>query len=81
MEIIQKIQSEILDPIIVLLFGVAVVYFLYGLLKFIQNPDNATAQQEGRQHMLWGVIGIFLMIAVYGLLNFAANIVGAPRPY
>lgn len=81
MEIIEKIQSEILDPIIVLLFGVAVVYFLYGLLKFMQNPDNTTAQQEGRQHMLWGVIGIFIMIAVYGILNFAANVVGAPRPY
>jgi len=80
-DIIEKIQSEILDPIIILLFGVAVVYFLYGLLKFIQNSDNEDAQKEGKQHMLWGVIGIFFMIAVYGILNFAANVVGAPRPY
>lgn len=81
MEIIATIQREILNPLIVLLFAVAVGYFLYGLLKFMQNQDNETAQSEGKQHMVWGVIGIFLMIAVYGILNLVANTVGYARPF
>lgn len=81
MEIISKIQSEILNPLITLLFAAAVGYFLYGLLKFIQNQDSETAQGEGKQHMVWGVVGIFLMIAVYGILNLIANTVGYPKPF
>lgn len=78
---IATIKSEILNPIIVLLFALAVGYFLYGLLKFMQNQDNETAQSEGKQHMVWGVIGVFLMIAVYGILNLLANTVGYAKPF
>lgn len=52
-----------------LLFALATFYFLFGLLKFIQNQDDENAQEDGKRHMVWGVIGIFLMMAVYGILN------------
>lgn len=78
---IETIKSEILNPIITLLFAAAVGYFLYGLLNFMQNQDNETAQTEGKHHMVWGVIGVFLMIAVYGILNLLANTVGYVKPF
>lgn len=58
-----------------LLFALAAFYFLFGLLKFIQNQDNETAQEEGKSHMIWGVVGIFLMVAVYGILNLIGSTV------
>lgn len=76
MTIIERLNDLILNPIIYLLFAVAVFYFLFGLLKFIQNQDNETAHEEGKQHMLWGVIGVFLMIAVYGILNLIGATLG-----
>ena len=65
----QKINDAILTPIIVLLFALAVGYFLLGLVKFIRNQDNETELEEGKQHMVWGVIGISIMVGVYGILN------------
>lgn len=58
-----------------LLFALATLYFLFGLMKFIQNQDDENAQEEGKRHMVWGVIGIFLMIAVYGILNLIGTTV------
>lgn len=81
MEVIAKIQSEILNPIITLLFAAAVGYFLYGVLVFMQNQDSPTEQGIGKKHMVYGIIGIFLMIAVYGILNLIANTVGYARPF
>ena len=69
MNIMQKINDAILTPIIVLLFALAVGYFLLGLVKFIRNQDNETELEEGKQHMVWGVIGISIMVGVYGILN------------
>lgn len=81
MEVIAKIQSEILNPIITLLFAAAVGYFLYGVLVFIKNQGSDKEQDVGKLHMVWGVVGIFLMIAVYGILNLIANTVGYARPF
>lgn len=81
MDIIAKIKSEILNPLITLLFAAAVGYFLYGVMVFIRNQGSEKDQEVGKQHMVWGVIGIFLMIAVYGILNLIANSVGYARPF
>ena len=67
--VVEKLKSEIIQPIIVLLIAVAVGYFLFGLMEFVRNQDNETAQEEGKQHMLWGVIGVAIMFSVYGILN------------
>lgn len=76
MTIIEKLNDLILNPLITLLFAVALGYFLFGLLRFIQNQDDANAQEEGKRHMVWGVIGIFLMVAVYGILNLIGATLG-----
>jgi len=69
MDIIQNVKDEILTPLVVLLFALATGYFLYGLMKFIQNQDNEIEQDEGKRHMVWGIVGIALMVGVYGILN------------
>ncbi len=51
------------------MFALAVLYFLYGVSEFIRNQDNEEAQTAGKQHMFWGVVGVFLMMAVFGILG------------
>lgn len=75
MDIIQKINSNILQPLISLLMALAVGYFLYGVMKFVQNQDNEEAQAEGKSHMVWGVVGLAIMMSVFGILNFINSFV------
>lgn len=75
MNIIQKVNDSILQPLIALLMATAVAYFLFGVMKFVKNQDNEDAQVEGKKHMLWGVIGIAIMVSVYGILNFINSFV------
>lgn len=76
MTIIQKLNANILQPIIQILFAVAIGYFFYGVMKFVMNQDNDEAQEEGKKHMLWGIVGIAIMFSVYGILNFINSTVG-----
>jgi uncharacterized membrane protein YidH (DUF202 family) len=80
MNIIEKINDAVLTPIVYLLFALAVGYFLYGLMKFIQNQDNETAQGEGKRHMVWGIVGIAIMVGVYGLLNLVQSSISGITP-
>ena len=57
-------------PVVIAL---AVLYFLWGLAKFILNADDPEAQKSARGIMIWGVIIIFVMGAVWGLVNVIGN--------
>lgn len=74
---IGKISTLILNPIIALLFALATAYFIYGVVQYIWNPDNAEARETGRQSMIWGVVGMFIMVSVFGIMRFLISSIGA----
>lgn len=76
-DLIFKINKVLINPAIIFIFALALVYFLYGVLEFLMNRDKADAQTAGKQHMLWGVIGMFIMVAVFTIMKIITNTVGA----
>ncbi|MBI3888808.1 hypothetical protein HY311_03385 [Candidatus Nomurabacteria bacterium] len=73
---IANVDNLIINPLIGLLFALAVVYFLYGVLEFIMNQENEEKKTSGKSHMLWGVIGITIMLGVFTILNIVINTFG-----
>ncbi len=71
-----KILDNIANRIVYLLMAGAVIYFLWGVFVFIQNAENADKRTEGYQHMLWGIIGIFIMISAKGIINIILSTIG-----
>ncbi|SRR3989339_1420092 len=72
-----KISTEILNPIIAMMFAFAMAYFVYGVVSYIWNPDNEEAREKGRSSMFWGVIGMFIMVSVFGIMKFLISSIGA----
>lgn len=71
--------SKILNSLVPLLIGLAVLYFLWGLGQFIlKDAGNDKTRAEGKQKMLWGVIALFVMISLYGIIKFIGDAVGIP---
>lgn len=70
---VANVNRLIINPIIVFIFGLAVVYFLYGIFMFISNQDNEEAKTKGKSHMMWGVIGMVLMMGVFTILNIVLD--------
>jgi uncharacterized membrane protein YidH (DUF202 family) len=66
---IGKVDTLIINPLILFLFALAVVYFLYGVLEFLMNQENEEKKTAGKSHMLWGVVGIVIMMGVFTILN------------
>ena len=49
-----------------LIVAVAVVMFLYGVFKFIKSEGSD--RQGGKELMFWGIVGLFVMISLWGLV-------------
>lgn len=62
-----------------LILTAAVVYFLFGVFQFVKSAGDEKARAAGRDHMIYGIIGIAVMVSVWGLVNFftrSANLQG-----
>lgn len=74
--LMKAIDKVIINPLITLLFALAVVYFLYGLARYLLSPENEEIRKTSKMHMLWGVIGMFIMVSVFGILSMILNTIG-----
>ena len=71
-----KFNDVILFPLITLLTVVALVVFLWGGFQYVYNASNEGKRAEGAKHLLWGTIGLLVMISAYAILTIAANTIG-----
>ena len=74
-DFLNKVNNLILNPVILLLFALSFVYFLYGIVKFLKSEadDKGTSRAEARKSILWGIVGMFVMASVYGILALLDN--------
>jgi hypothetical protein len=66
----------ILGYIVPILIALAVIYFLFGVLKYVISGGDPEKRAEGRNIMIWGIIAIFVMVSVWGLVRFLQNLTG-----
>ncbi len=45
-----------------------VLVFLWGLFQMVRSSDGA-AREEARGYVIWGVVALFVMVSVWGLVN------------
>jgi hypothetical protein len=74
--IVQGIVREIINPIIGVLFALALFYFLYGLTVFIVNAGDTAKREEAKSHMFWGLVGLFVMVSAWGIIGIAVGTFG-----
>lgn len=75
--LMKSIDRVIINPLIILLFALALAYFLYGVMQFVINPGNEEIKKKGKSHMMWGVVGMMIMVSVFAIMQIILNTVGA----
>lgn len=79
-QLIASLNREIFNPLIVLLIAAAVVYFLWGLFQFLSNSESSQGRADGKKRIIWGLVGLFIMMAVYGIIQILLNTFGIVPP-
>ena len=77
-DLMGRVNQAILGPIMQLLFALAFIYFLYGVAVYFINPLDTDKRAEGKQHVMWGLIGLFIMFSVYGIIRLVLGTFGIP---
>lgn len=65
--------NNVLVPV---LFAVAFIVFLWGAFDvFILGSNDEEVKEKGKNLMLWGLIGFFVMVSIWGLVNILTGTV------
>lgn len=78
------LNRELLFPLFLLIFAVGLLLFVWGIVQFLMaqngvafgNKSAEDALKDGKKHMLWGIVGMFIIFAAFSLVTLIINIVG-----
>jgi hypothetical protein len=68
--------GNIVNRLVVIGGGVAVVAFFYGIAIFVLNAGDEKKVEEGKSWMFWSVIALFVMITIWGIIGLLQNTLG-----
>jgi hypothetical protein len=79
-ELMNRIEFYIINPLILVLLATALLLFFWGGAQFILNAESEEGRSTGKKHMLWGIVGMLIMIGVYGILGILGGTFGFSTP-
>ena len=78
--IVTRIENAILFPLITFMLALALLYFLWGAYEFVLHADNESDRTTGKRHMMYGIIGMLVMVSALAILTIAAGTFGITVP-
>ncbi|HUY05267.1 MAG TPA: pilin [Candidatus Paceibacterota bacterium] len=81
LSLVQRYAASVINLIngvfVPVLFALAFLMFIWGVYKyFILGATEESAKGEGRQFVLWGVIGFVVILSVWGIVNIFIGTLG-----
>lgn len=72
-EFIEFLILDLVTPVIWLIMSLAVVYFLWNMAEVIRKSDQPEELAKFKSKAAWGIVAIFVMASVWGLVNILVN--------
>jgi hypothetical protein len=66
--------GDIVNLLIPIVFAIALLVFFWGLVMYIFGKEDN--KDQAKKTMIWGVVALFVMASVWGLVRFIQTAVG-----
>jgi len=74
-QLTRSLTTYVVNPLLLLLFAVGLLVFVWGIVEFLFDINvrggggEANSKNNGKQHMLWGIVGMFVMASALAMVN------------
>ena len=69
--LLTKLKGAVIYPLMTLLTAVALLIFLWGVFQYIMGSANEDARETGKRHILFGIIGMLIIVSALAILQIA----------
>jgi len=68
--------KSVLDLIVPIVFALALIFFFYGIAQFIRSAGDTKTLESGKNKMVWGIVGLFVMVSILGIIRYLGDSIG-----
>ncbi|MBC7836948.1 hypothetical protein H7X87_04210 [Acetobacteraceae bacterium] len=68
--------TAIVNTAIPLLIALALLTFFWGLVRYLWKAGGSKGEGQSKNLMIWGLIALFVMVSVWGIINLAQGAFG-----
>ncbi len=78
-------SASIMGMLVRILISASLLVFLWGVVRMLYgmgltDTEQAKAREEGKKRIFWGLIGLVVLISVWGIVGLLMNIIGVSQP-
>ncbi|MDO8676448.1 MAG: hypothetical protein Q7K16_02235, partial [Candidatus Azambacteria bacterium] len=73
-----QVFIDTLGLVVKLLWLLAFVVFIWGIVKFIAAAGNSTKKDTAKNYIIYGLIGIFVLLSFMGIIKIVGETFGIP---
>jgi heme/copper-type cytochrome/quinol oxidase subunit 2 len=66
----------IVSALIPFMGALAFLVFMLAIVKFIRSAGNEKEIKESKNLLIWGVIGLFILVSIWGIISFMKGELG-----
>lgn len=75
-----KASIGVLNVVLAAVFILALVVFAWGVVKYISAAGDAAKIKDSKAFLFWGIIGVFVLASMWGLIKFIAKELSIDSP-
>lgn len=75
-DLFSHVTCLIYKTIIPMFFALAMAMFLWGVVQYVINEGDEGKREKGKQFMVWGIIGLTVMVTVWALVAVLGSTFG-----
>jgi len=61
------------DTVIYILVALAVIFIVYNVVFYLIKPNDSAERTTAGLNILWGIVGLFIIVSIWGLVNIFTN--------
>jgi hypothetical protein len=70
----------IAGSVVPLLMSIATIMFIWGVIEYVINAEDSAKREEGRNFIIWGIISLFVLVSVWGIIKLLTGTFGFNSP-
>jgi len=64
---------SILNLLIPILVALALIFFFWGLSRFVISAGNESELKKGKNYMMWGILALFILFSYSAIISIFAK--------
>ncbi len=68
--------ATLVAQLVPLAIAIGLLFFIWGIVQFIVSSGDEEARDAGKRRMVWGIIALFVIVSVWGLVGLLNELTG-----